>query len=96
MNHDYRKKPIVIQAFQMTRERRLDNRDWPEWLNSAWQVERCKPGSLYQGTDDGRLSIGTLEGSLGVSWDDWIIRGVQGEIYPCRDDIFRATYDEVD
>lgn len=95
----YRKKPVVIEAFQMTPERRGDNRDWPEWMNRAWQEERELPGSLYPteaGTGDGTLSIGTLEGQHLVSWGDWIIRGVKGEIYPCKDDIFRMTYDAVE
>ncbi len=40
--------------------------------------------------------IDTLEGGHIVCPDDWIIKGVKGELYPCRDDIFRATYDPVD
>lgn len=45
---------------------------------------------------DGALMIRTLEGDMKVTPDSWIIRGVQGEFYPCRDDIFRATYEEAD
>lgn len=97
----YRKKPVVIEAFQMTRERRKDNRDWPAWLNEAW----CKPfdevGAVscedYPNsvslTD--RLVIRTLEGVMTVGWDDWIIRGVAGELYACKPDIFAATYESV-
>jgi hypothetical protein len=94
----FRKKPVVIDAFQMTRERRVDNSEWPEWLHSAWQLDRETPGSLYPsqfGTSTGTLSIGTLEGPMTVRWDDWIIRGVEGEIYPCKPDIFDKTYNEV-
>lgn len=93
----YRKKPVVIEAFQMTRARREDNSEWPSWLNQAWQKERETPGSLYpteKGTGDGTVSIGTLEGQHLVSWDDWIIQGIKGEIYPCKPDIFEATYDK--
>jgi len=96
MNLKYRKRPVEIEAFQLTRERRVNNVDWPEWLNRAWQFERGEPGSLYptkEGTRDGTLSIGTLEGQHLVSWDDWIIRGVKGELYPCKPDIFAATYE---
>ena len=91
----FTKKPVVIEAFQMTEERRASNADWPEWMHRAWQLDREAPGSLYpteEGTGDGTLSIGTLEGPLLVSWGDWIIRGVQGELYPCKPDIFEATY----
>ena len=94
----FRKKPVVIEAFQMTMERRRDNSEWPNWLNQAWQFEREMPGSLYPtapNTGDGLLSIGTLEGQHLVSWGDWIIQGVKGEIYPCKPDIFGQTYEPV-
>ena len=97
----FRKKPIVIYAFQMTRERRADNRDWPNWLNEAWQRPWPEPGSVAcvdfpnsDGTD--QLQIATLEGAHLVGWDDWIIRGVKGELYPCKPDIFAATYEAVE
>ena len=94
----FRKKPVVIEAFQMTKERRDTNVDWPSWLHEAWQLERETQNSLYptqQGTSGGTLSIGTLEGQHLVSWGDWIIRGIQGELYPCKPDIFEATYEPV-
>ena len=91
----FTKKPVVIEAFQMTEERRASNADWPEWMHQAWQLDREAAGSLHpseEGTGDGTLSVGTLEGPLLVSWGDWIIRGVKGELYPCKPDIFEATY----
>lgn len=98
MNYKFRKKPIVIEAFQMTKERRQDNRDWPNWLNKAWNDNWPEPGAVRcvdypnsDGTD--QLMISTLEGPLTVSWDDWIIRGVNGELYPCKPDIFEKTYE---
>lgn len=96
MNLKFRKKPVVIEAFQMTEGRRGSNADWPGWMHQAWQLDREAPGSLYpteEGTGDGTLSIGTLEGPLLVSLGDWIIRGVKGELYPCKPDIFEATYE---
>lgn len=95
----YRKLPVEIEAFQMTREHRVDNSDWPEWLNRAWNLERGTKGSVYpteEGTGDGTLSIGTLKGEHLVSWDSWIIKGVAGELYPCKDHIFDATYERVE
>lgn len=47
MNLKFRKKPVVIEAFQMTKERRVSNDDWPDWMLLAWQLERETPGSLY-------------------------------------------------
>lgn len=94
---NFRKKPVVIEAFQMTEERRMDNADWPDWLNLAWQVERDEEGSL-QRVDmcadlPDALEIVTLEGVHHVSWGDWIIKGVGGELYPCKPEIFAATYE---
>jgi hypothetical protein len=97
----YRKKPVVVEAFQMTRERREGNSEWPEWLHKAWQLPFSAPGCLScedypnsNGTD--RLVIRTLEGVHIVSWGDYIIKGVQGELYPCKPDIFEATYEKVE
>ncbi len=92
----FRKLPVEIEAFQMTPGRRIDNRNWPEWLNAAWNMERGEVGSVYpteEGTGDQTISIGTLEGEHLVSWGDFIIQGVQGELYPCKPDIFEATYE---
>ncbi len=97
----FRKKPVVIEAFQITRETRASNADWPSWLHEAWLKEHAEPGSLYpsqhpnsDGTDE--LKIHTLEGDHLVSFGDWIIQGVKGELYPCKPDIFEATYDAVE
>ena len=95
----YRKKPVEIEAFQMTEERRESNLEWPGWMHKAWQLDRETPGSLYptdEGTSSGTLSIGTLEGQHLVLWGDWIIQGVKGEIYPCKPDIFEMTYEQVE
>jgi hypothetical protein len=97
----FRKKPVVIEAFQITRNRRIDNSEWPNWLNLAWNMPwptvgavSCEDWPNSNGND--RLIISTLEGPLAVSWDDWIIKGVKGELYPCKPDIFEATYEKVE
>jgi len=100
----FRKKPVVIEAFQMTFERRWDNSEWPEWLNKAWQQGAGENG-MWIDSDapvaEGResadeLVLGTLEGVHRITWGDWIIQGVKGELYPCKPDIFDATYDPVE
>ncbi len=90
----FRKKPVEIEAFQMTKERRQDNSEWPNWLNQAWQKEHEEVGSFFPLST--ALYIHTLEGNHLVSLDDWIIRGVKGELYPCKPDMFAATYDRVE
>ncbi|MCP5006533.1 MAG: hypothetical protein GY941_21725 [Planctomycetes bacterium] len=99
----YRKKPVVIDAFQMTIDRRWDNSEWPEWLNRAWNTEPGE-GSVWidssfpnaEGHESAaELVCGTLEGVHKISWNDWIIKGVNGELYPCKPDIFDLTYELV-
>lgn len=97
--YKYRKKPVVIEAFQMTKERRQDNSDWPTWLHQAWQKENNEENSLNCGENsDGKdqLWICTLEGVMKVNWNDWIIQGVNKEIYPCKPDIFEKTYEKME
>ena len=52
----YRKKPVEVEAFQMTRERRIDNSEWPEWMHKAWNEERESVGSLYPTEEGNQLS----------------------------------------
>lgn len=95
----YRKKPVVIEAFQMTKERRITNAEWPKWMHKAWNEGRGRTSALYpteEGTSEGTLSIGTLEGQHLVAWGDFIIQGVNGELYPCKPDIFEKTYEPVE
>jgi len=99
MNYNFQKRPVVIQAFKMTPDRRIDQCEWPEWLAKAYNLERNVPGAVFPtnpSLDQGTLSIHTLEGDHLVAWGDWIIQGVHGELYPCKPEIFAATYDPVD
>lgn len=83
----YRKKPVVIEAFQLTKETRLSNEHWPQWMHLAWNTERGETGSVHptiEGTGDGTLSINTLSGERLVDFGDYIIRGEQGELYLCK------------
>lgn len=95
MDYKFRKKPVVVEAFQMTEERRYDNKDWPDWLNKAWNEEEGEEGSFYCKNAGKEVFCGTMEGEHTVSWGDYIIQGVKGELYPCKPDIFEATYDKV-
>ena len=91
----YRKKPVVIEAFQMTEERRWNNVDWPEWLNEAWNKAVGDDGCLWCDAEPPHrnLHISTLEGVLDVSFGDFIIQGMEGELYPCKRTIFKKTYE---
>lgn len=96
-NHQYRKKPVVIEAFQLTKETRWSNQTWPQWMHDAWKLKHDQVGALLpvpenRQSDD--LVIQTLEGPLRASCGSWIIRGVRGELYACDPDIFEETYDK--
>ena len=85
----YRKKPVVIEAFCWTGG--PDQTEDPEWADAA-----VKAGKIWfsnPGTKDVCLEIATLEGTMCARQGDYIIRGVKGEIYPCKPDIFAATYE---
>jgi len=79
----YRKKPVVIDAVQWTGGNQAEV---SEFFNQK--------GSTF-GLKGDRWTIGTLEGNMVATPSDWIIKGVKGEFYPCKPDIFEATYEAV-
>jgi hypothetical protein len=80
----YRKKPVVIEAIQF----RAGEQD----CDLAADVVTGK----IRYPEDGTMLIQTLEGVMCAQPGDWIIRGVKGELYPCKPDIFAATYERVE
>ena len=85
----HRKKPLVSDAFQWTGG--LEQEDDPEWILEA--IKNKTAWFKNGGTPDVKFMIQTLEGVHEASVGDYIIRGIAGEIYPCKPDIFRATYE---
>ena len=80
----YRKKPVVIEAMLWDG---VEYRPIEDWVGDSTAVLRI----------DGDLIIHTLEGgAMRAPAGDWIIRGVAGEFYPCKPEIFAATYESVD
>lgn len=93
----FRKKPVVIEATQWLKEG-----DHPHvlmcWFD-AWGKVRWAPGDPDSINIYGCIkkpAIATLEGWHEVTPGDWIITGVKGEHYPCKPDIFEATYEKVE
>jgi len=82
----WRKKPVEVEARQVHYANRFDVAAW-----CGGEAQDAAPsGNVYA---PGLLSINTLEGKMWASEGDWIIRGVKGEFYPCKPDIFAATYE---
>ena len=80
----FRKNPIVIHAVQFTEANRN------EWLPLLDPHTITYRGNGLHGY------IATLEGQMQLTDGDWIIQGIAGDLYPCRDDIFRRLYEAVD
>lgn len=90
----FRKKPVVIEAMQVPKKK-WDGKEPPlDWASLAlWLSD---PDKKWRMTEDARaVEIETLEGIMRADPGDWIIKGVKGEFYPCKPDIFAATYEVV-
>lgn len=82
----YRKKPVVVEANQLTDD---------TWNDILWWIE-SQNGKVKEwcwDDNDKYLIIKTLEGDHKASLNDFIIKGVKGEFYPCKPDIFELTYE---
>lgn len=79
----FKKKPVVIEAMQLLTDTAQEVSDFVG-LPVRWTVLR-----------EPAIDIPTLEGTMTAGEGDWIIKGVQGEFYPCKSDIFEATYQPV-
>lgn len=82
----FKKKPVIIEAMRLP----LTNEDPPGEL-FQWLDDNSKDLEWESGRDE-TLIIHTMEGSMTARPGDWIIRGVRGELYPCKPDIFEETY----
>ena len=77
----FRKKPVVVEAIQA-------GNNWSE-------LEAFTGKAICMDVESGQLVIPTLEGNMKVAHRDWIIKGIKGEFYPCKPDIFEMTYEKV-
>lgn len=93
--YQFRKKPVVIEAFQFHR-RNNGPVPYPDWYDDAMtrnDIITHNTGKWHDPTQPAYCEIKTLEGVMRANEGDWIIRGIKGEIYPCRADIFAVTYE---
>jgi hypothetical protein len=83
----YRKKPLVIDAYKL---HSIDCLDCPKWLRELFNnLELCELHADH-------ITIKTLEGWMIAQKGDYIIKGIKDEIYPCKPDIFEASYERVE
>lgn len=83
----FRKKPVVIEAQQFVTNNDQDDQNMNELV--LW----VRGNGGYASHDRTDIYVDTLEGRMRATVGDWIIRGVRGEFYPCKPDIFAATYE---
>jgi hypothetical protein len=86
----YRKKPVVVEAVRWT-GKVIEPSPVPSWISESINMVPGELGSLVRIGDVVHLC--SLEGEMKAQPGDWIIRGVKGELYPCKPDIFAATYE---
>jgi len=93
----FRKKPVVIEAITCREAHCMMSEDWyalPKWFIDAYEGKNEAGVKTIIGLNHpSRLEIVTLEGVMTADIGDWIIRGVKGELYPCKPDIFAETYE---
>lgn len=81
----YIKKPVIIEAIQFG----------PEG-NAAKIIDWAGANGVFVRLDHSGIHIKTLEGTMLAARNDWIIKGIKGEFYPCKPDIFELTYEKLD
>lgn len=97
----WRKKPVEIEAVRFVG---IDGEDEhgpviqlseaaPDWLTDAMNAPPYVLGAVWRSSDG--LLVHTLEGDMRANPGDWIIRGIEGELYPCKPDIFQRSYERV-
>ena len=85
----FRKKPVEVEAWEFTREALKSTDSWVRlYGNELHLISQYAGEVLY-------IEIDTLEGTMRANLGDFIIKGIQGEFYPCKPDIFKATYEAI-
>ena len=85
----FRKRPVEVEAWEFTREALKSTDSWVRlYGNELHLISQYAGEVLY-------IELDTLEGTMRANIGDYIIKGIQGEFYPCKPDIFKATYEEI-
>jgi hypothetical protein len=93
----YYRLPAITQAYRMTKARRLNSLDWPEWLRYAWELPIDYVGSLHPKesmTATGELEITMPQHTQLVFYDDWIVQDIETGIRCYRPDVFIKLFDK--
>lgn len=91
----FRKKPVIIEAVQWKRDNHREMFNFLEGKNDEYISAAGDNFYIDHSKVEGGLIIKTLEGEHIANINDWIIKGIKGEFYPCKPDIFEQSYEEV-
>ena len=89
----FKKKPVVVEAIQIVKGMDICEPTW--WFEAIQSNKVITHGFGKFTREEPSVDIHTLEGVMRGNKGDWIIRGVSGELYPCKPDIFEMTYEAV-
>lgn len=89
MSFVYRKKPVECEAIQMVNARPEETTAMPTWLLDAVNTGKVRPYS------DGTFHVQTEEGLILGRPGDYLVKGIEGELYPCKASIFEASHEKV-
>ena len=92
----YRKKPVVIEARQLTPETAEEIGAWCGAMPCKHESYSSYLWGWALNINERTLRIPTLEGDMSANVGDWVIQGIAGEFYPCKPDIFEMTYERVE
>lgn len=94
MSH-WRRRPFIVEAWQFMPAGQCD--ELPAWIDPKWFHENIgsEPNCTGEHLGTPHMLIPTRAGTLRADLTDWIIRGVTGEVYPCKADVFAATYEPI-
>ena len=81
----YIKKPIPVEAVQIP---------VVDTIDAEWFIDALRDGTILPASRRKGVFVNTLEGKMYAPWGSYIIRGIDGELYPCRKEIFEKTYEE--
>lgn len=84
----YIKKPIPVEAVQISEDKNDIIENYPQWFCDAFDSGKIRSSFAFTG-----LIVSTLEGEMYAPWGSYIICGVEGELYPCKKEIFEKTYE---
>ena len=90
----YVKKPIPVEAIQVDKDFVLHSIHYWEGFYPDWFLNAVNNGDISTKQSDYGLIVHTLEGVMFAPWGSYIVKGVDGELYPCREEIFKKTYEE--